>query len=374
MLLAALLLTGLTGCAARTEVVPPSPAVVAPSLPSNGLEDPARLLVRMWSKPGVFDKATLASLDGPHLFVAGWPRGLEAVNIETGFTAWMRIGDLPLDVEPTVWKGTVYLSEGGELVTLDEMSGKQLTRDSTRAGILTPVYPSESYILVGSPDERLYGVGVGTGLRQFRLNIFGYPIASDWNHEDLAFYMTSKGYLYGISIPTRNFAWEYKFKKPFCSPPTLFDDTIYVGNQDYHLYAFESVNGTYLWRTVLSGPVLGARPVATSGRVYASTSNGNLHAVDLETHETLWRVPGRKVLTTTPKHVIYQELRGEDSYIGVADTQTGEVLTLVSAIPYKLFLGSPTSGIFYAIDGKGGVLAMADREVAEALQKAKYAR
>ncbi len=96
--------------------------------------------------------------------------------------------------------------------------------------------------------------------------------------------------------------------------------------------------------------------------------------MDLGTQKTLWKLPGHQVLTSTPKHVIYVEKRGPDNHLGVADVQTGDVLTVVPAPRYKLFSANPTGGIFYAIDETGGVLAMADREVAEALQRAKYAR
>jgi outer membrane protein assembly factor BamB len=372
LLLTSLLLSGLTGCVVRPAPAP-APVAVAPKI-SDGLEDPARLLAKLWNKPGVFHDAYIAKLKGDHLYLAGAPRGIEAVDVNTGFTAWMHLGNLPLDVEPTVWKGAVYVAEGGEIVTVDEATGRALTRDTTRPGILTPLYPSEYHLIVGSPDERVYGVGIGTGLRQFRINIFGYPIGSTWNEDDLAFMTTSKGWLYGFSIPTRVIAWQYQFKKPFCTAPVLQDDMIYVGNQDYHLYAFEPVNGAFQWRAVLTGPVLAAPPVVTDDRVYASTTNGFIHAVDLETHKSLWRVPGHQVITTTPKHVIYHEKRGEDNYIGVADSETGEVLSVISAYPYTLFRGAPTSGVFYAIDKTGAVLALADREVAEALQREKYAQ
>lgn len=373
LLLVTLLISGLAGCASRPVVIEENPET-APVAATDTLEDPARLLAKLWSKPGVFEDAYIAKIDGDRLYLAGSPVGLEAVDTATGYTDWMHLGSLPLDVEPTVWKETVYVSEGGEIVTIEEESGRTLTRDATRPGILTPLYPSEYHLIVGSPDERVYGVGVGTGLRQFRINIFGYPTGSTWDKGDLAFITTSKGFLYGISIPTRAIEWQHQFKRPFCTPPAFRSNMVYVGSQDFHVYAFEPVNGTQLWRAVVSGPALGATPVATDDRVYVSTSNGFIHAVDLETHASVWRIPGYQVITTTPKHVIYQEKRGADNYVGVADAATGEVLAVVSAFQFKLFRGEPTSGVFYAIDQKGGVLAMADREVAEEIQKAKYAR
>ena len=163
-----------------------------------------------------------------------------------------------------------------------------------------------------------------------------------------------------MSILGQDITWQHTFPNEFCSPPTQAEKSIYVGCADYYLYAVDAATGSVQWRTDLSAPALG-QPLVAGPRVYAATSEKLIHAVDLKTHDDLWTVAGERVLTTTPKHVIFLGKNNTENWIGMADAATGKVISRATALQYVLFAAAPEGGVVYAIGKKGDVLAIANR-------------
>jgi len=358
---AVLLLFGVVGCVAQ----PRAGGRARPAARQEGLP-PSRLLVELWpQKVGIFNEAKMATLLGRRLYVSGWPRGVEAINVESGLTDWIYPSRLPIDAAPTESEKTAYLVDGGQIVTVDLSNGIEQSRTRTRFGILTPIYLGVSECVFGSGDEHVYGVSPTTGLKEWRVSLDGYVAGSAWPGGDLAYFVSSQGTVHAIFISTHETAWRHTFDKPWCSAPSLAGEVLYIGSVDYYLYALDARSGSVLWRVVLGAPVLGA-VVAAGPRVYATTTEEIIHAVDTTAQRVVWTVPGHRVLTTTPEHVIFTRRQGGDNVICVADSTTGKVLSEAAARGYELFAAAPEGGIFYAVSRTGGVLALGDRAVIEA--------
>jgi len=339
-----------------------------PSTQTPGpLMSPSRVLVKLWEQPGAFREVKLVEFLGDTLYLAGTPRHLEARDPADGALRWRHIGKLPVDYPPVERNQTLYLIEGGYFVTLDRATGDELSRHRrTRLAAITPIYAGQNAWLIGASDNRLYVLAPNAAYTMWRTNLDDHILWSAWDGEDMAYFLTAAGSLYAASISTRRVAWQYTFDKPGCSRPTLVGDTLYVGNEDYRLYALDAASGTLKWKALLSGPARGV-PVVARGRVYAADSRGVLNAVDLETHQVLWTLEGaERVLTTTEEHVIVLGRAGEDRQIVVADAGDGQVKARVSDGRYRFFVARPEGGIFYAIASNGDILAVADRKVAEA--------
>ena len=116
-----------------------------------------------------------------------------------------------------------------------------------------------------------------------------------------------------------------------------------------------------------------ATPVIVGSRLYAATTEKLIHAVDLNTHQELWTLPGDRLLTTTPEHLIFLRKDNGVNLIGMADAATGKVISEMSAEQYVLFAAPAEGGIFYAISKTGDVLAMGDRAAVAAREAAREA-
>jgi outer membrane protein assembly factor BamB len=334
---------------------------------------PERAFVRLWQKPGgAFERIIFASVDGPTLYLAGAPRGLEAVEADTGLSKWMHPGVLPAEFPPIEFDKVLYLVEGGRLVTLNPATGEELSRVKSRFSFFTPAYPTERNCIFASGDQYVYAITVAEGAKTWRSPIDGQPNASTSNGSTLMYFTTSRGILYCVTMSTLELTWQHPFSRQSLSGPALEGDIIYIGSSDYYLYAINALIGDVRWKLSLSAPVL-QTPVVIGSRLYAGTTEKLIHAVDLNTQTDLWTVPADRLLTTTPEHLIFLRKDKDTNVIGMADLATGKVISEMTAGQYVLFAASTEGGIFYAVDKTGGVLAIGDRAAAVAREAAKEA-
>jgi outer membrane protein assembly factor BamB len=333
---------------------------------------PARAFVQLWHKPGAFEKIEFACAADQTLYIAAAPRGLEAVEVETGLSKWIHTGALPAEFPPVERNKVLYLVEGGRLVTLNPDTGEQLGRVRTRFSFFTTAYPFEQYCFFASGDEYVYAVRIETGARAWRSPMDGQPTGSTWDGDNMMYFTTSRGILYNVNMTTQEITWQHQFPRPSCSAPTLAGKTVYVGSSDYYLYALNAWIGDIQWRLSLSAPVL-ETPMVVGSRIYAATTEQLIHAVDLDTQKDLWTVPGDRPLTTTPEHLIFLRKGKEANVIGMADLATGKVISEMTAGGYDIFVAPAEGGIFYAVGKTGDVLAIGDRAAVQAREAAKEA-
>jgi outer membrane protein assembly factor BamB len=333
---------------------------------------PARAFVRLWHAPCAFPKTVFAATDGSTLYIGGTPRGLEALETETGHIKWLHSGVMPPEYPPIERDKVLYLVEGGQLVTLNPATGEELTRVKPRFGFLTPAYPADSHCVFASGDQYIYAVTAKTGARTWRAPMDGRPTGSTWDGSTMMYFTTGEGRLYAVSIPAMEISWNHDFLQPSCSTPAVNGNSVYVGSSDYYLYAVNSLIGDVQWKLSLSAPVLGT-PVIVGSRLYVGTTEQLIHAVDLNAHQDLWVVPGDCVLTTTPEHLIFLRKGNLVNVIGMADIATGKVISEMSAAQYVRFTGPAEGGVFYAIGEDGDVLAIGDRAFVVAQETAKEA-
>ena len=329
-----------------------------------------RMLNKLWRWPGSFygGEVKLVALRGKALYVAGSPRGLDAIDVKSGMPRWQFIGELPLDTLPVERGNVLYLVEGGQFVTVNKTNGMELSRRHTRIGAMTPLFPGEGAWMVGSTDSRIYVVMPETGLKAWRSErIDNYIVSSAWDGKDEGYFLSASGTLYSASVATRQLGWQHRFPKPACGPLLLAGQTIYVGCADYYLYALDAGSGTVRWRICLSAPVLGT-PLATKSRVYVSTRENVLYAVDVASpkKEIAWRINGaERVITATPEHVVFLRRRAKEYVLGMADAKTGELISEQAVPQYTFFAADPESGIFYGVTKHGTVDAYAVRTSSE---------
>lgn len=323
---------------------------------------PSRLLVKLWTLPGAFDEVRHVTLRRDTLYIAGTPRGIEAINTRDGTRRWRHDGLYVVNQRPTEFENTVFLVEGGQFVTLFKETGRELTRSRTRIGTLTPLFPGKDAWAIGATDNRVYGVFPDSGRRYWHITLEGHITHITPGGRDLLYVQTSKGRLYAVSIMRRSLMWHHRFPRPQCSPALIAGNTLLVGCEDYYFYSLSTADGSLRSKLCLRAPVLG-RPVATKSHVFVATTDGVLHALDRRRNDEAWSIPNaERVLTTTPRHVIFLRREESKNVIGIAETATGKVLSQAAAPRYRFFAGAPETGVFYAVGANGDVIAVADRE------------
>jgi len=355
------------GCAGGSDVAEDVVSRPATERPGSSRKNPGRVLGKVWAAPGTFDKVTHVALFGQVLYVGGMPAGVHAIDTFDGFRLWSHPCKGALSGDIVQSGDDVLLIEGREVVKLNADNGVELIRDRTRLGVRSGILPgSDSWVLAGT-DDRIWGLVPDTGRGYWRVTVDDPIIDMIEDGADTLYVHTMRGTIYRISRNARDIEWELRFPKHGASPMALVGNRILVGSEDYFLYEISAEDGQILSRACLSAPVLGT-PLVVEPLLYVSTGDGKLYAIDTAGLAVQWTIEGAtRALTVAGDEVVFLGSRDGRSYIGVAETDTGKVVTEVSAEGFETFVADPVSGVVFAVTRNGSVLAIAHRDAEDSL-------
>lgn len=112
---------------------------------------------------------------------------------------------------------------------------------------------------------------------------------------DVLYLGDSKGHLNAFDANTGKHLWSQSTKLPFTGGIAVNDNMLLVGTRDAEVLAYQTADGTLLWRTKVSSVVLSA-PQRAGDIVVVHTTDGKLFGLDAKTGNSLWvnenTVPG----------------------------------------------------------------------------------
>jgi glucose dehydrogenase len=110
-------------------------------------------------------------------------------------------------------------------------------------------------------------------------------------------------------------------KKPTGSP-TVWNHLVIVGESDYNLYAYSEDDGSVAWFTSATG--FFGSGVVENNTLYINNNNGHLYALDPATGANIWSYTGLSgVDCTVANGVLYGA--GNDGYLYALNARTGAV-------------------------------------------------
>ncbi len=173
--------------------------------------------------------------------------------------------------------------------------------------------------------------------------------------------------LFRVDPETGKEIWSFSDAKDhWVASPLVDGEMVYAPNADGTLYVFDMSkegNDKLAWKVELGGQ-LWAKPVTDGKRVYVTSLDHHLHAVDLETHDVLWAIELGGAIAGTP--ALAQERLFIGSFgasLGAINTADGS--TTWSAPTESWVWGGPTlesdvlyfgdlDGNFYAVNAQDG--------------------
>jgi len=95
--------------------------------------------------------------------------------------------------------------------------------------------------------------------------------------------------LYPYNVAGLNQAWAATTGRAITSSPAVANGVVYVGSEDFNLYAFNATSGNSLpgW-PVSTGGFINSSPAVANGVVYIGSGDSNLYAFDAITGAFLW--------------------------------------------------------------------------------------
>src|SRR5262245_34402528 len=88
------------------------------------------------------------------------------------------------------------------------------------------------------------------------------------------------GYLPARLVAPITLAWSAKTDGAFYSSPAIYKDTVFAGNSDHHVYAYDLGSGKLKWKTELGERIYGSSPQIEGGRLYIACVDGCVYALD----------------------------------------------------------------------------------------------
>jgi outer membrane protein assembly factor BamB len=235
------------------------------------------------------------------------------------------------------WDGTVYalnVDEGQvvwEFETEDDVP-ETYSAYSGRVGSSPCV--AEDRVLFGSWDGNIYAVDRKRGEEVWR---FGTPsiVRSSPVEKDGTVYIGDwTGSMNAVRLEDGEEVWSYETGRDHIySTPCVDNGTLYFGGMDANregdgehgdLHAVDGETGDRVWRFE-AGNAVGSSPTFHDGAVYFGSFDGNVYSVEAETGEERWRHETDDSIASSPA------VDGERVYIGswdnrlyALDIETGE--------------------------------------------------
>jgi outer membrane protein assembly factor BamB/serine/threonine protein kinase len=139
------------------------------------------------------------------------------------------------------------------------------------------------------------------------------------------------------------------------SSPAVVNGIVYVGCDDYKLYAFNARNGTPLWTFTTGGRVYSS-PGINNGIVYFGSSDGKFYALDALTGKSRWIFSVGNQIYSSPmvtNGIVY--FGAFDTKLYALDASNGKVLWTTPTDAYIVSSPSISNGVMYIGSG-GGIL------------------
>jgi eukaryotic-like serine/threonine-protein kinase len=155
--------------------------------------------------------------------------------------------------------------------------------------------------------------------------------------------------------------WSFATNGYLRSSPAVVDGILYVGSDDYSLYALDASTGAKLWQFT-TGNEVESSPAVAYGTVYVGSDDGKLYALNAKTGSELWQFTAANSVASSPVVVDGVVYFGSfDNNVYALDARTGtklwqfttgeEILSSPAIANGVLYIGS--DGL-YAINAKTG--------------------
>ncbi|MGC3873772.1 outer membrane protein assembly factor BamB [Halomonas sp. GXIMD04776] len=262
LLVPTLLITLVAGCAGKVE----------PEYPPKELESftPQVELNGVWDQDigdglGIARYPITPSLDDGRLFAADQSGQVRAIDAESGETLWQIELDTPVSSGLTAVADQVYLgTRNGQVLALDQEDGSELWRSRVSSEVLAAPQPNRSLLVVQSVDGAVTALDRNSGEER----------------------------------------WVYTTNQPALTlrgtgTPRVIEQVTFAGFANGRLVTLDNRSGQSLWDLRVAVPQgrsevkrlvdLDGQPILTrDGRLYVTSYNGRLLALEATSGEILW--------------------------------------------------------------------------------------
>ncbi len=271
--------------------------------------------------------------------------------------------------------GALYVSTmGGDMVCLDARTGFQKWKFATGGSVFSSPLVENGAVVFGSADHFVYSLDAKTGKLRWKTETGGAVFGGAAFSRGVICIASVDTQIYGLDAESGAILWKSKGEGMFQSQAASDGERFFVGGWDNMFRALEVATGREIWaqkfgKSFYYSPAIGS-PTTGAGRVYVSSNDGILHAMDAATGKIEWEVPGPALGYSGPllreNRVFNASLTGEGKVFGF-NSQNGEKAweTPTGSVIYDsscAFGQSPQGGAVYvgSVDGTFSAIRAVD--------------
>ena len=312
----------------------------------------------------IISVTSTAAVVGGIVYVGSQNGFLYALDASTGKLFWRFNTGESLLASPVVADGVVYIGNIRGVFALDAYKGTQIWKTQSignqriDASVSTPAV-SGGMLYVGTfADNRLYAFRVSDGQLMWQFQAGDYVDSSPVVVGDTVYVGSNDYYLYAINAQTGALKWKYNCSQPFdsVSSPVVVNNIVYVTSYDGNVFALNAETGQKIWNHTTSRlSSIFAAPAFSNGVIY-QTANKTLYALDATTGNELWNFTSAVQIQSCPAiadGVVY--IGGNDGILYALEASSGEQVWQYT-IGYPIVASaSVANGVIY-IGARNGTL------------------
>ena len=197
------------------------------------------------------------------------------------------------------------------------------------------IYKDLIYII--SSQGILKAVDMETGEEEWDLDLEAQTNSSPIINSNRLYIGTEDG-LKAIDINSHKVVWEYDCDSVE-STPMIYNDVVYFGSDDGHLYGLNKTNGKVILNKKLDGE-LKSSPIVVSDSIYIGSTNGKLYSIGTDKDKNWEFTTGDEILST-PTYVNKSVIFGSsDGSLYCLNKSNGDLLWKVDL--NNKIISSPT--------------------------------
>ncbi|MDX1933652.1 MAG: PQQ-binding-like beta-propeller repeat protein [Capsulimonadales bacterium] len=243
------------------------------------------------------------------LYVPTMSGDLVALRTDTGRERWRFRTGGPIFSTPLVTGNTVIFgSVDGSVYALDTATGKLRWRARTGGPVFAGAAVAGQVVCIASSDAKIYGLDLRDG-RILRTVPVGGLYQSQAATDGTRFFLGGWDNAFRcLDAATGQEIWQQKFGRnargdllfyyaPAIGSPAVGDGRVYVTSNDGWLHAMDAASGNVLWE--VRGPSLGyGSPLLHQGRIYGPslTPQGRVFCFDAGDGKKIWEQPTGSVI------------------------------------------------------------------------------
>ncbi|MCP4613597.1 MAG: PQQ-like beta-propeller repeat protein [Planctomycetes bacterium] len=249
---------------------------------------------------------------------------------------------------------------GTKLIEIDPETGNQLKTEDVGFGIACPAARNSAYFYISGADNRLHTLRADDKVQIFEVAAKNDSmITSIIAHDISVIFGTDAGNVISIAPDRPTKLWQFDASGGIAGPIVRDGMSLFFASKDTNVYRVDMIGlplrRQLAWKYQTAG-VLDREPRITQQVVYQNVPGKGVTAIDKQSGQFMWSVPGGVDLLAEAKSLAYVITKGRK--LVVMDNRSSKKLYSVNFAEVTRYTANTTDSKIYIADEHGRIACL----------------